>query len=207
MDSLTYPLSFLLAILWYKPIQDGEQRVVPFALVTAFDLLALFIFLFQRQIGHWHDIFTSDIEQAHLRAESIDGASVTFVGQGSGQVEHRDFGARLDTPLGEIRRNQVMQDLDHDFNVVNRSRRDIGSSISMDTIRLNPRSVVGRSSGLAADGIGLDQGLDGGETSGRFAGAEAPMQGPSNVGWGTRIVQPVSEGQVGKESPADLELG
>jgi hypothetical protein len=77
---LIYPLSFLLAFLWYEPTQDGEQRVLPFALVTTVDLLALFIFLFQRQIGHWHDILTSDIEQGHLRVGSIDDALVTLVG-------------------------------------------------------------------------------------------------------------------------------
>ena len=62
MNSLMiYPLSFLLAILWYEPTQDGGRRVLPFALVTTFDLLALFIFLSQRQIGHWHDIDGTEV--------------------------------------------------------------------------------------------------------------------------------------------------
>jgi hypothetical protein len=77
---LIYPLSFLLAILWYEPTQDGEQRVLPFALVTTVDLLALFVFLFKKQIGHWHDILILDIEQGHLKVGDIDDALVTLVG-------------------------------------------------------------------------------------------------------------------------------
>ena len=89
---LIYPLSFLLAILWYKPTQDGEQRVLPFALVTTVDLLALFVILFKKQISHWHDI----LKQGHLKAGDIES-------RGNEQVEHRDFGARPETPESEIR--------------------------------------------------------------------------------------------------------
>jgi hypothetical protein len=198
---LIHPLSFLLAILWYEPTRDGEQRVLPFALVTTVDLLALFIFLFQRQIGHWHDILTSDIEQGHLRAGSIDDASVTLVGRGNEQVEHRDFGGRPDTPQSEIHQI-LMQASGYDIDAINSSGRDVGSS-GINTVRWNPRSVVGQSGGPAAGRF--DQRWDGGETSGRFTGAEAAMRGPSNIGWGTEMVQSVSEGQeVGR---ADLELG
>jgi hypothetical protein len=171
MNSLLIrPLSFLLAILWYEPTRDGEQRVLPFALVTTFDLLTLFIFLFQRQIGHWHDILTSDIEQGHLRAGSIDGASVT--------LEHRDFGARPDTPQSEI--SQIQEELVYDIDAINRSGREVGSSTGIDTIRLNPRSVVG----------GFGQRMY-----------------SSNVGWNTGMVQSVSEGQEMEEVRADLGLG
>jgi hypothetical protein len=177
---LIYPLSLLLAILWYKPTQDGEQRVLPFALVTTFDLLALFVFLFKKQIGHWHGILISNIEQGHLKAGSVDDASVTLMGQGNEQVEHHDSGARPDTPRSEMRQIQVMQ---------------------------NPRSVVGWSGGPAAGGRGFSQILDSGETRRRFAGAETATQGPSNVGWGTRMVRSTNEGEVMEEGRADLGLG
>ena len=99
---LIHPLSFLLAILWYEPTQDGEQRVLPFALVTTIDLLALFIFLFKKQIGHWHDILILDIEQGHLKAGDIDDASATLVDRSNAQVEHHNFSARPETPQNEM---------------------------------------------------------------------------------------------------------
>jgi hypothetical protein len=193
---LIYALSFLFAILWYEPTQDREQRVLPFAVVTTFDLLALLIFLFQRQIGRWHDILTSDIEQGHVRAGGLDGESATLVSQGNEQVEHRDVSARPETPRSEIRRRQVMQELGYDINAINRSGRDVGSSIT----RPNPRSVDGRSGGgRLSSRIGAD------EASGRFTGADVAMQRPESVGWTTRTLQPLREPQEMDDGPADLE--
>ena len=179
---LIHPLSFLLAILWYEPTRDGEQRVLSFALVTTVDLLALFIFLLQRQISHWHDILTSDIEQGHLRGRSIDEPLATLVSRGNEQVEHHNFGGRPDTPESEI--HQIIN-----------AERDVSSSAGINTIRWNPRSVVGPFGGPAAGGRVFDQRLDSGETGGRFT--EVAMQGPPNVGWGTGMVQ--------EEDQADLE--
>jgi hypothetical protein len=205
---LIHPLSFLLAILWYEPTRDGEQGVLPFALVTTVDLLALFIFLLQRQISHWHDILTSDIEQGHLRGRSIDDPLATLVSQGNEQVEHRNFGGRPDTPESEIHQIQVMQESGYDIDGINHSGRDVSSSAGINTIRWNPRSVVGPFGGPAAGGRVFDQRLDGGETGGRFTDqrldggensgrfTEVAMRGPPNVGWGTGMVQ----------EEADLEL-
>lgn len=200
---LIHPFSFLLSILWYEPTRDGEQRALPFALVTTVDLLALSIFLFQRQIGRWHDILTSDVEQGHLKAGDIDDVSVTLVDQGNEQVEHRDFGARPETLQSEIHPYQLMQESGYGINVINGSRSNVDSSISIETVRLNPQSVVGRFGEPAAGGRGFDQGL---ESGGRFAGVEVDMRGPSNVGWGTGMIQPVSESQGMDEGRADLEL-
>jgi len=179
---LIHPLSFLLAILWYEPTRDGEQRILPFALVTTVDLLTLLIFLFQRQIGHWHNILTSDIKQGHFRAGSIDD---TFVCQGNEQVRHPNFGARPDIPRSKIR--QIQEELVYDIDAVIHS--------GVDTIGSNHRSIAGQFDRSAAGGRGFGQRFDNGETSRRFAGAEVAMRGPSNVGWGTRMVQPVSEDQ------------
>jgi hypothetical protein len=90
---LIHPLSFPLVTFSYKPTQDGEQRVLPFAVVTAVDLLSLLIFLLQRQIGRWHDILTLDIEQGHFGVEEEDAAA-TQVGGPDEQREQRDFDAR-----------------------------------------------------------------------------------------------------------------
>jgi hypothetical protein len=92
----------------------------------------------------------------------------------------------------------------YDIDAINSSRRNVDSSIGVETIRLNPQSVVGWFGGPAAGGRGFGQGLEG---SGRFAGAEVAMRGPSNGRWGTGMVQPVSEGQEMEEGRADLELG
>jgi hypothetical protein len=188
---LIHPLSFLLAILWYEPTRDGEQRVLPFVLVTTVDLLALFIFLLQRQIRHWHDILTSDIEQGRLRARSIDDPLATLVSQGNEQVEHPDFGGRPDTPESEIHQIRVMRESGYNIRTIHPSGRDVSSSAGINTIRWNPLS------GTAAGDRGFDQRLDGGETSGRFT--EVAMRGPSNVGWGTRMVR--------EEDQANLEPG
>lgn len=200
---LIHPLSFLLAILWYEPTRDGAQCVLPFALVTTADLLALLIFLFNRQISHWHDVLTWDTEQG----QDIDDASVTFVGRGNEHVERRDLGARPETPQSELRRLQALQESGYDIDAINRLQRGTGSSNGIDTIGLNPRSVVGRSSGPAAGGRGFDPRLDCDEPNGRFAGAEAAMQRSSNIGWGHRMVRPISEGEMMEEGRASLELG
>lgn len=88
-----------------------------------------------------------------------------------------------------------MQELGYDINAINGSQRNVDSSTSIETLKLNPQSVVGRFGGPAAGG------------SGRSAGAEVAMRGPSNVEWGTGMVQSVSEGQEMEEGRADLELG
>lgn len=167
----------MLAILWYKPTQDGEQRVLPFAVVTALDLLDLFIFLLQRQIGHWHDILTSDIEQGHPRAETPDEASV-LVGRGNKQVHHRDLGARLEPSQNEMHRLRILQDI---------NATNFDDSICFDACN------VGQRSGLQDPDRGLNQRLDGGEAGERFPGAEVVTQQPESVGRDAGMVQPVRQ--------------
>jgi hypothetical protein len=179
---LIYPLSFLLAVLWFKPIQDGEQRVLLFAVATTFDLLALLIFLLQRQIGYWHDILISDIEKGHLREGSFDDASNKHVGQGNEQTELRDFGTRPDILQSEIHEFQV-QGLNYDINAI--SARDVRSSIGSNTIRLPPPRVVGTPGGPAASDRRYDQ----------------------SAGWPTEMVQTIWGGQEIEERQADPELG
>ncbi|KAH8674855.1 hypothetical protein BGZ60DRAFT_404944 [Tricladium varicosporioides] len=179
--------SFLLAILWFKPTQDGEQRVLPFAVVTAFDLLALFIFLFQRQIGHWHDILTSDIEQGHLRGENRNDASVALIGQDNEQVHPGD--------PDEMHRLQIMHELGYDVNAINRSGRAVGDSTVFDSRSKQPGIQV---SGDGGCGTKLDR------RSGGSADPEVPIQRSRSVGWNAGVVPPTCASQEMEE--ADLGL-
>jgi hypothetical protein len=153
--------------------------------VTAFDLLDLFIFLLQRQIGHWHDILTSDIEQGHPRAEIPDEASVALVGRGNKQVHHRDLGARLEPSQNEMYRFRILQEAGYDINAINCSRRDVDDSICFDACN------VGQRSGLQDPERGLNQRLNGNEARERFAGVKVVTQRPESVGWDAGMVQPV----------------
>lgn len=167
-------------------------------MVTAFDLLDLFIFLFQRQIGHWHGILTSDIEQGHLRAEIPDDASVALVGRGNEHVHHGNLGARPEPSQNEIRRLRIMQELGYDVNAINRSGRAVDDSICFES------HSAGQGSSIQAPGRGFDQRLDGGEAGERFAGDEVATQRPESVGWNAGMVKPVCESQEMEE--VDLEL-
>ena len=132
----------LLAILWYKPTQDGKNCVLPFGLVTTFDLLAFLLFLLQTHIYRWRGILTSDVEQGHLKAR-IDDASVRLAARDNGQVERR---GPATTP--ETRRLQVVQGLGYDIDAINRSAS-------------NHRSVVDQP-GWPTDGGRVDERLVGG---------------------------------------------
>jgi hypothetical protein len=78
--------------------------------------------------------------------------------------------------------------LGYNIDAINRSRRDVSSSISIDTTRLNPYSIISKSSRLATSSRGFSQMLDSSETSGSFASAKVVIQSLENVRWGIRIV-------------------
>lgn len=110
-DLLTNTTSCVLAILWFEPNRAGEQRVLPFVLVTAFDLLALLVFLFQRQIDRWRVVLTPDIEQACGAAGEVEG---------KGQESLRSAAAEPETPQTEARL-RVMDNLGYNVRAVNRA--------------------------------------------------------------------------------------
>jgi len=147
-------------IVYYTNIRprDGEQRVLPFAVVTAFDLLALFIFLFKRQIGRWHKTCTSDIEQGHIRPEGIDDALAT---PGRGDEQREQDGLRA---MPAIRGLPVMQDLGYD---IPHPERNV--SMDAETLRL------GQPGGLAADGRRSDLVMESGDPRRPFAGGQVAV--------------------------------
>ena len=191
----------MLAILWYKPTQDGEQRVLPFAVVTAFDLLDLFIFLFQRKIGHWHDVLTSDVEQGHLKVETPDDASVALVGQDNEQVHHGNLSARPEPSQNEIHRLRIMQELGYDINAVNRSGRAVADSVDFD-----PRSAGEQSGIQVSGGRGFGQTLDGREAGGRSASAKVATNRPKSVEWDSGMLQTMCEREVEEVEEAESNL-
>ncbi|KFZ04467.1 hypothetical protein V502_10127, partial [Pseudogymnoascus sp. VKM F-4520 (FW-2644)] len=79
-------ISLMLAILWYKPTQDGQHRSLSFAVVTSFDLFDALLFLFQRQIIRWRGALLPDIEQGHVGLSNNNGASMTPSGEGDEQT-------------------------------------------------------------------------------------------------------------------------
>lgn len=175
---LTTTLSCLLAILWFEPTRAGEQRVLPFALVTVFDLLALLIFLFQRQIGRWHVNLTSDIEQAH------GGPGIT-TGKDKGQVRPRDAGAEPETPQTEARL-RVMDELGYDLRAVNRCGTGAGTLLTQPN-RRNGVRLGGEGSG------GSDPMAVGDQSGGRFTSAATAVQSPRSAGWSFTALHPVQE--------------
>jgi hypothetical protein len=175
---LIYSRSLLFGVLWYTPTRDGEQRVLRFAVVTAFDLLALLIFLFERQIRHWHDVL-DDIEQGH-QGGSIDDISAIVAGQGDEQLEQNDLGARPEHELG------------YDMNLRN------VVSIGNETIRANDSGRPGgpidaRSSDLR---IGSRKPI-------RTLGGDEVAMRRNDTGWANEQMRPVSA----EQEVADRELG
>lgn len=111
------------------------------------------------------------------------------------QVELHGLAAKQETPRSEIGRLRVMRGLGYDIDAINRSGRDIGSSIDSNTVRVNPRSVVGGSGG-PADARGFDERLDDGGVGGSVRrGVGVVVPGPAGVGWTTRMLQGAIEGQ------------
>ena len=172
---LTVTPSFLLANLWFELTRTREQRVLLFALVTVLDLLALLIFLFQRQISRWHVTLTSDIEQAH------GGGGVT-TGEDKGQVRPRDAGGEPETPQTEARL-RVMDELGYDPRAVNRCGTGTGS------LQPNRRNSVL----LGGEGSGGSDPMVGGLPGRRLSSAAAAVQSPRSAGWPFTALHRVQE--------------
>jgi hypothetical protein len=169
--------------------------------VTTFDLLDLFIFLFQRQIGHWHDILTSDIEQGHLRVGTPDDASVALAGRDHEQVHHGDLSARPEPSQNEMHRLRIMRELGYDMNAINRSGRAVGDSVDFD-----PRSAGEQSGVQVSGGRGFGQTLDGREAGGRSASAKVTTNRPESVEWDSGMLQTLCEREVAEAEEADSNL-
>jgi hypothetical protein len=169
-----YYLSGLFAILWFEPTRVGEQRVLPLAIVTTFDLLALLIFLFRRQIGRLHANHASDIEQGRTIAQDNEGL-------GKEQVERRTADGKPETPPSERLQIQAMRNMGYDISAVNRCGRDFGSLI------VSSRGSANRQSGVPARS-GSSQ------SPGGPIATEEVIQSPGSA-WPMGTLQPVREVQ------------
>lgn len=128
---LTY-ISLVLAILWYKPTQDGQHRSLSFALVTSFDLFDALLFLFQRQIIRCRSVLSPDIEQENIGLDHNDGALLASMGE-------RDKQAKVGTARSpsELRRLQILKDIGYTYSAFN------PAGMSTTTIETDPQSVTG----------------------------------------------------------------
>ncbi|KFY02071.1 hypothetical protein O988_02372 [Pseudogymnoascus sp. VKM F-3808] len=125
-------ISLVLAILWYKPTQDGQHRSLSFALVTSFDLFDALLFLFQRQIIRCRSVLSPDIEQEHIGLGHNDGALLASMGE-------RDRQAKVGTARSpsELRRLQILKDIGYTYSAFN------PAGMSTTTIETDPQSVTG----------------------------------------------------------------
>ncbi|KFY17818.1 hypothetical protein V492_00374 [Pseudogymnoascus sp. VKM F-4246] len=138
-------ISLVLAILWYKPTQDGQHRSLSFALVTSFDLFDALLFIFQRPIIRCRSLLSPDIEQENIGFDHNDGALMTSMGE-------RDKQAKVGTARSpsELRRLQILKDIGYTYSAFN------PAGVSTTTIETDPQSVTGhftmqsmRSSGMS----------------------------------------------------------
>ncbi|KAL5344404.1 hypothetical protein ACLOAV_010664 [Pseudogymnoascus australis] len=121
-------ISLMLAILWYKPTQDGQHRSLSFAVVTSFDLFDALLFLFQRQIIRWRGALLPDIEQGHHGLSNNNCASMTPSGEGDEQTT-----PVTDKSPSELHRLQILKELGYNLSIA----RSSATSIQTD-----PQSVM-----------------------------------------------------------------
>lgn len=153
----------MLAILWYKPTQDGQHRSLSFAVVTSFDLFDALLFLFQRQIIRWRGALLPDIEQGHHGLSNNNGASMTPSGEGDEQTT-----PGTDKSPSELRRVQILKELGYNYSALSLAR---SSATSIET---DPQSVMEiiRSSGIS-----------------QMSGGRVGIQRPKSPAWSFRMAQ------------------
>lgn len=153
----------MLAILWYKPTQDGQHRSLSFAVVTSFDLFDALLFLFQRQIIRWRGVLIPDIEEGHVGLVNNNDALMTPSEGGDEQAI-----PGTEKSPSELRRLQILKELGYNYSAVSLAR---SSATSIET---DPQSVMEiiRSSGIS-----------------QMSGGSVGLQRPKSPTWTLRMAQ------------------
>ncbi|KFY78757.1 hypothetical protein V499_02142 [Pseudogymnoascus sp. VKM F-103] len=156
-------ISLMLAILWYKPTQDGQHRSLSFAVVTSFDLFDALLFLFQRQITCWRGALLPDTEEGHVGLGNNNGALMTPSGEG----EEQAIPGAEKSP-SELRRLRILKELGYNYSALSLAR---SSATSIET---DPQSVMEiiRSSGIS-----------------QMSGGRVGTQRPNSPAWSFRMAQ------------------
>ncbi|KFY64309.1 hypothetical protein V496_03340 [Pseudogymnoascus sp. VKM F-4515 (FW-2607)] len=166
-----------------QPTQDGEQRVLPFALVTAFDLLDLLIFLFQQKISRWRDALIPDAEQGHPRPYGKHNPSMTQENTDAEQPQRSPV-SEMPEPSESERRRQTLDELGYNIGALHRAGRPVTSIAS------DPWSGVNQHSSHA---FGRGDIAPSGTRSG-YAGRLPTIQRSRTDGLNIGMVQPVYDG-------------
>lgn len=149
----------MLAILWYKPTQDGPHRSLSFAVVTSFDLFDALLFLFQRQIIR----LLPDTEQGHVVLRGNDGTLMTPSGEGDKQAI-----SGTEKSPSELRRLRILKELGYNYSALSRAR---SSATSIETY---PQSVMEI---ISSSGIS------------QMSGGRIGMQRPKSPAWSFGMAQ------------------
>ncbi|KFZ18718.1 hypothetical protein V501_01056 [Pseudogymnoascus sp. VKM F-4519 (FW-2642)] len=167
-----------------QPTQDGEQRVLPFALVTAFDLLDLLIFLFHQKISHWRDALIPDEEQGHPTPCGKHNPSIAQANTDVEQPQRSSVGETPEPSQSE-RRRQTLDELGYNISALHRAGRPVTSIAS------DPWSDVIQQSSHALGRGDIAPSV----TRSGYVGRLPTIQRSRTAGLNIATVQPIYDGQ------------